>query len=77
MATEATEGPGREGEMSTKEKIAIQVTVEVVVRTSVGELTRSEATIHLTGKEAGGVINQHVVHALSQAVAGAEAVWKA
>lgn len=61
----------------TKEKIATQVTVEVVVRTDVGELTRSESSVHLTGKEAKGVINEHVVHALSQAVAGAEAVWKA
>lgn len=52
------------------------VTVEVVVRTDVGELTRSEANVYLDAKD-GEVITQHVLDCITQATAGAKAAWKA
>lgn len=60
----------------TKEKSLTQVTVEVVVRTDIGELTRSESSVYLETEE-GEVITQHVLDCLSQANAGAKAAWKA
>lgn len=60
----------------TNQKIATHVTVEVVVRTDVGELTRSESSVYLETEE-GDVITQHVLDCLTQASAGAKAAWKA
>jgi hypothetical protein len=64
----------REGEMAKKEDT--HITVEVVVRTDMGELTRSESSVYLN-EEPGYLITQHVLDCIVQATKGAEAAWRA
>lgn len=53
-----------------------RITVEVVVRTDVGELTRSESSVYLS-EEPGYTITREVLDCIKQATEGAKAAWKA